>query len=328
MWPGTVASTELSRSRPDADNGRVGPLELARRAVSDEFVDAAIFQVRRGSSLPVESFVLVAVSRQRIHLIELLRRPFRWKAGRVLASWDRSIVQAEAHTTVAAVRLRLMVRSDGTLLDLAPPPVGRAANAARVARLLAQVTEANHSAEPRGGLMPVGTPLAPRLDTGTSLRLHRWAGMLVVIGGLTRLAAYLLPWVVLSRADGLQPPVTVPGLRVLGFPVLSLGVSIGAIVVGIRHLRDRRSGSRGRLLVWGAAAAVASLMQLWRTQDALEPARRVLAARGVDATVTLGIGVWLELVGALLILVGGMAAWRAYAASAPGRPDLEAASRR
>jgi hypothetical protein len=86
----------------------------------------------------------------------------------------------------------------------------------------------------------------------------------------------------------------------------------------------------------GVGSIVVFLIQYPVTTGRIAPLKSALTARGAIATVSLGIGVWVELIGAIMILAGGSYAYmlwkktlppqRSYvppmpAASIPARPD-------
>jgi hypothetical protein len=303
------------------------PVDIARAAVPDgEILAAAICQVRPGSSgLPVRQFVLLAGGRERLHVVDMGRRMLRWKARGTLGSWDRSEVRVAADVTFLSSRLSLTVPAAGVWLDL-DSPAGGAADTAAVARLLVDaVPVGTVPANPRGGLAPPPHLGGVREETEESRRLFRRAGTLALVGGFARLAAYLMPWVVLSRPGGLYAPVGISGLRGLGTPVFSLGFSVATIVVGVLYLKDRRAVA-SNMLVWGGGSAM--VVFLWHSHRRRAPsARPETGWRLAGSRWRSASGSGSSWRGAAMILVAGVTALAAARATEPVRPDRPVATR-
>ncbi|MFL5798357.1 MAG: hypothetical protein ACJ77A_10550 [Actinomycetota bacterium] len=283
-------------------------------------------EMRRASGLEFKRYLMLVVTHERLYAFDARARFTSWKAGPRLAVWSRSAIQAAADGRYVTLRLTLNVQSEGRLINLEAPKTSRE-SAGQVARLLiggdrvpTPVEGLEHgvawSEEPvgRGGLAPWGPPTP--VETDESRRLHNRAGWLAVAGGVGRFLAYLLPWVVVSRADGLSEGVTISAFHLLHPLIFSFAYSVAIIVVGVVYLRGHREAAPRLLVGWGLSAVVVFLWQFSATMDSISQARaRLGPALGV--TFGLGFGVFVELAGVLMILAGAVAARKAANAMAP-----------
>jgi hypothetical protein len=298
-------------------------IDVARAAVPDERVLAAgVFRsggtTAAPSGLPVGTHVLLVLTPTRVHLFDARSRRFGWAAGGPLAAWDRSDARATETSTAVTIRLELEVVSEGRSVAFEASKSNSAA--VQVARILASSV----SARAPLGLAPVvsggrPSPGPAAIDPTDAERLrvlHQRAGGLALAGGLCRLVAYALPWVVLSRADGFGNGVGISGFKVLGSPVLSLAYSTAILVAGALYLRGRRNDNPQLLLGLGAVSLVVFALQLNAVLGGMDRARPLLVARGLSET--LGYGVWVELAGALMAFAGGFLANRL--SKRPGGP--------
>jgi len=149
------------------------------------------------------------------------------------------------------------------------------------------------------GSPPASTPLpaqAPHSPIAVSQGLDL-GSLLVVLGGAIVVIAVFLPWVTASNGAA---SVSMSGFQGGTYGTLFLGAI--SIVRGAITLRDSSSTSarnRGNPLI--TAAFILGLLAIrWSAlQDAIASAR---AVPGVTAS--LGIGVWLDIAGALTIAAG------------------------
>ena len=158
-------------------------------------------------------------------------------------------------------------------------------------------------------------------------KLHNRVGWLAVTGGLTRLGAYSMPWIVLSRPGG-SYPVQMSGYRALGSPVLSLVYSIVIVVAGGLYLAGRRESSPRLFQTMGISSIVVFFIQYSIVLHTLDQVRAALVQGGIAASVSTGFGVWAELAGAILTTAAGIWAVKLRKRLLPPRrPDLRPTTR-
>jgi len=153
-------------------------------------------------------------------------------------------------------------------------------------------------------------PPAERIEPEAHRRLHERAGWLALVGGLGALLAYALPWIVASSQTGSS--VTISGYRVLDTPSLVLGLGYAIVLIGAAgfYLSGRREGSPRLLMSLGIGSLMLQALHYPGTLDSVGSLRSALQARGLDVTVSIGFGVWVEFAGGFLIVVAGIYASR------------------
>ena len=166
-------------------------------------------------------------------------------------------------------------------------------------------------------------PPAP-LESERTKRLHAVAGGLAVAGGVVRLAAYFLPWVVATIASQFAD-VRFSGMDVLGTPVFSVGYSAATIVIGVLYLAGRRETLSTWLFWLGVSAAVVFVFQYSSTLNDMQDARAAFEARGLQVSLRLGIGIFVEAAGAALVLASGLVAALAKRTRAESGPPAATA---
>ena len=322
-------------------------IDVARRTVpADDVLAAGIFQAagsmtarmagfgelsvrqreeeeRRTSGLQFKRYMLLVVTPARVHLFDARSAMARWKARERIATWERSALRATTETLPMTIRLTLEIPSQNRRLELEAPKARRS-TAGEVARLLAPQS-------PLGsGIPPVPSPF-PRLEAQTSERRReqeQWAGIAALLGGLTRLLAYTLPWIVVKSSFSGRS-IGVSGNRELGVPLVSFGLSVVIMATAIFYLVGRREASPRLLFSLGLGSVIALFWQVIATVGQMGQIRTTLRARGLDVTTSLGFGIWIELVGVALIVGGGYVAYRLWKQDRPHResylphrPDL------
>lgn len=319
----------LSQPSRRVDTGRVKPIDAARARLPAEGVIAAgsFVPAPRTTGITTTGTVTVAMTPDRLFVLEGSRR--RGLQAQ-LGMWDQRSVMSAAEIVDGATRLILNPPADGVWLDLRSVRGGaEGAAAADVARRL--------TSSVAGLAPPVGGPR--RVETEESRRLHRRAGRFALAGGVVRLLAYMLPWAVLARVDpattpyGSSPSVSVSGAELFGSQPLSLLGGLAAVLLGLGHLLARRRGAPVLIAVTACAGVVIFAIQFVALRSSLPVAQRDLSERGIAVSVRAGSGVWIELVGVLLIVAAAIDAVRAYRAMlplepvtpTPDRPDLPAA---
>jgi hypothetical protein len=314
-------------------------LDVARAAVpGEEVVAAGIFQAsgsltarmsgfgefsvrhrereeRVSSGLHFKRYMLLVVTPSQLHVFDARSAMTRWNAGERLATWDRSAIRAWTDAKLVTTRLTLEIPSENRRIELEAPKARRS-TAGEVARILAsQPTSAP------GFVTPTRSP-SPALEAADAELVreqHNRAGGMAVTGGLARLLAYTLPWIVVTSTYSGRS-VSISGYRTLGAPVLSIGYSIAIVVAGVFYLLGR-DGSPRLILSLGIGSIVVFLIQLSTTLSRMGPLRVSLQARGLTVTSTLGFGVWVELAGVLLTFAGGLCAYSLWrrTRTLPGR---------
>ncbi len=310
-------------------------ISVARRAVPDEEVLAAgIFQAagsltarfsdfgeisarrrareeREASGLAFRRYLMLVVTPTRLHVFDA-RSGFGWKAKRHLAAWQRSAIRVSTEVKALTVRLTIEIPSENRRVELEASKSRRVA-AAEVIRVLTI-----GALPPTPDVLRAPSPIAPLLDSVEADRLEAnrtTIGALAVAGGLVRAGAFFLPWIV---ATGTQT-VSFSGTSG-GAPILSIGVSAAIVVVGALYLAGRRESGPQLLRSLGFGAVVASVLNFAFLVDEIDKVRSVLRPRGVLVTVSMGIGPWVQLVGAGTVLAVGIWAVRLERRTRPSRP--------
>jgi hypothetical protein len=109
-----------------------------------------------------------------------------------------------------------------------------------------------------------------------------------------------------------------------GAPILSIGFSIAIVVVALLYLYGRRETSPQLLRSLGLGSLIASVFTFVYLADQLGQVRSVLRARGALVTVSMGIGPWVQLAGAGIVLAVGIWAVRLERRRRPSRPRIYA----
>jgi len=267
--------------------------------------------------------MLLVVTPARVHLFDARSAMGRWQARERIATWDRSAVTAATETLPMTIRLTLAIPSQNRRLELEAPKARRS-TAGDVARLLA-------SQAPSAPVTPQVQSPFPRLDAGSSERRReqeQWAGIVGLLGGLIRLLAYTLPWIVV-RSTLTGRSIGVSGNRALSVPLVSFGFSVVIMVTAVFYLVGRREASPRLLFSLGLGSVIALFWQFTATVERVAQVRTALRARGLNVTTSLGFGIWIELVGVALTVGGGYFAYRLWKQTRPHResylprrPDL------
>ena len=285
---------------------------------------------RESSGLAFKRYMLLVLTPARLHVFDARSHLGGWKAGRAIAAWDRAAVRATADEKSVTLRLTLEIPSENRHVELEAPKARRGTSG-QVARLLAST-----SAPPAPQFAPTpGLMSSSERENREQLRrLSNRPGWIAIFGAAVRLVAYAMPWLVIRSINGNQ--VNVSGWTALDGPFVSIAYPIVIIVAAGFYLAGRREGSPRLLLSLGAGSILVFLIQLPITLSRIDPIKKALQARGVVVTVSLGIGLWVELAGAILIFAGGVYAtmiWNrtkprhtSYVAliptvNAPSRPD-------
>jgi hypothetical protein len=280
-------------------------------------------EVRDTSGIPFKRYMLLVLTPTRLYVFDARSHLGRWRGGKLLAGWDRASVRAVVAPKSVTTRLTLDVPSENRRLELEAAKTRRA-TAGEVARLLA------------GDIPPRADWVEPTTSAGLSLpaavgsdvarESHTRAGILAIAGGLIRLLAYALPWVVVARSSG-GAHVDISGYRELGSPVISLGYSIAIVVVGALYLAGRREAGPRLLFGFGISSIIVFVIQSSHVFSDMTHARATFASRGLSLTVSTGFGLWVELVGAIVALAAGLYAIRLSKAHAsPPSPVRPASS--
>jgi hypothetical protein len=95
-------------------------------------------------------------------------------------------------------------------------------------------------------------------------------------------------------------------------------------VVALLYLYGRRETSPLRLRSGGLGSLFASIITFAYLSDQLGQLRSVLRARGALVTVSMGIGPWVQLAGAGIVLAVGIWAVRLERRRRPSRPRIYA----
>jgi hypothetical protein len=310
-------------------------VSAARRAVSGEEVLAAgVFQAAgtfaarvadigeisaRGrareeaeaSGLAFRRYVMLVVTPTRLHVFDA-RSGFGWKARRQLAVWPRAALRVSTELKAMTVRLTIEVPSEHRRLELEAYKSKRVA-AADVVRLLT-----TGALPPPPDVLRAPSPSAPTLEPLEADRLEAnrtTIGVLATLGGLVRAVGFFLPWIVLTGAQ----TENLSGAHG-GAPILSIGLSIAIIVVALLYLSGRRETSPQLLRSLGLGALIASIFNFIYLSDQLGQLKAVLRARGALVTASMGIGPWVQIVGAGIVFAVGIWAVRLERGRRPSRP--------
>jgi hypothetical protein len=254
---------------------------------------------REASGLPFKRYMLLVVTRTRVHVFDARSRFTSWQVSRSLAVWDRSTLRVTMDPKAVTTRLTLEIPSEHRRLELEAPKARRSSSG-EVARVLAS------EAAPADA----GFPFPPRRPAADDTRdqtreFHSRAGALAVIGGATRLGAYAMPWIVVTRVPT-GPTAQVSGFRELGSPMISVGYSIVIVLAGIAYLAGRREGSPRLIRTLGISSIIVFLIQFSITVSRFGSLRDALRTERILARISVGPGVWVELIGAILTLAGGL----------------------
>jgi hypothetical protein len=314
-------------------------ISSARRAVpGEEVLAAGIFQAagtlaarysdfgeisarrrareeREASGLAIRRYLMLVVTPTRLHVFDA-RSGFGWKAKRQLAVWPRAALRVSTEVKAVTVRLTIEVPSENRRVELEASKSKRG-TAAEVVRVLTV-----GALPPTPDVLLAPSPSAPALDPVEADRLEAnrtTIGLLAAVGGLVRAVGFFLPWIVvrgaqthnLAGADG-------------GAPILSIGLSIAIVVVALLYLYGRRETSPQLLRSLGLGSVIASIFTFIYLSDQLSRLRFVLRARGALVTVSMGIGPWVQLVGAGIVFAVGVWAVRLERRRRPSRPRIYA----
>jgi hypothetical protein len=271
---------------------------------------------RDSSGLPFKRYMLLAVTPTRLHVFDARSAMTGWKVKRSLAVWNRSDLRATMDPKPMSTRLTLEIASENRRIELEAPKARRG-TAGEVAGMLAKDAAVAHS-EVALATRRVPPSVEPE-EAERMRRLHSRTGWIALAGGVTRLVAYAMPWIVVVAATRPDEPLEISGYRELGSPVFSIGISIVIIVAAAFYLAGRREASP-RLLqsIWIGSVFV-FVFQFQSTLRSISALRPALQARGVVASVSVGFGVWVELAGVILTLAGGVYAVRLSKRAGPQR---------
>jgi hypothetical protein len=314
-------------------------ISSARRAVpGEEVLAAGIFQAagtlaaryadfgeisarrrareeREASGLAFRRYLMLVVTPTRLHVFDA-RSKLGWKAKRQLAVWPRAALRVSTESKAVTVRLTVEIPSENRRVELEAARSKRGA-AAEVVRVLTV-----GALPPAPDVLRAPSPSAPTLDPVEADRLEAnrtTIGVLAAVGGLVRAVCYFLPWIVVSgvQTDNLTGSDG-------GAPILSIGFSIAIVVVALLYLYGRRETSPQLLRSLGFGSLIASVFTFVYLTDQLGQLRSVLRARGALVTVSMGIGPWVQLAGAGIVVAVGIWAVRLERGRRPSRPRVYA----
>jgi hypothetical protein len=314
-------------------------ISSARRAVpGEEVLAAGIFQAagtlaaryadfgeisarrrareeREASGLAFRRYLMLVVTPTRLHVFDA-RSKLGWKAKRQLAVWPRAALRVSTESKAVTVRLTVEIPSENRRVELEAGRSKRGA-AAEVVRVLTV-----GALPPAPDVLRAPSPSAPTLDPVEADRLEAnrtTIGVLAAVGGLVRAVGYFLPWIVVSgvQTDNLTGSDG-------GAPILSIGFSIAIVVVALLYLYGRRETSPQLLRSLGFGSLIASIFTFVYLTDQLGQLRSVLRARGALVTVSMGIGPWVQLAGAGIVVAVGIWAVRLERGRRPSRPRVYA----
>jgi hypothetical protein len=244
------------------------------------------------------------------------RSGFGWKAKRQLAVWPRAAIRVSTESKAVTVRLTIEIPSENRRVELEAARTKRGATT-EVVRVLTV-----------GGLPPTPdvlrapSPSAPTLDPVEADRLEAnrtTIGVLAGLGGVVRAVGFFLPWIVVGGAQ----TDNLTGAQG-GAPILSIGFSVAIVVVALLYLYGRRETSPQLLRSLGLGSLIASVVTFVYLSDQLGQLRSVLRARGALVTVSMGIGPWVQLAGAGIVVAVGIWAVRLERGRRPSRPRIYA----
>jgi hypothetical protein len=314
-------------------------ISSARRAVpGEEVLAAGIFQAagtlaaryadfgeisarrrareeREASGLAFRRYLMLVVTPTQLHVFDA-HSGFGWHAKRQLAVWPRGAIRASTESKAVTVRLTIEIPSENRRVELEAARSKRGA-AAEVVRVLTV-----GALPPTPDVLRAPSPNPPTLDPVEADRLEAnrtTIGVLAVVGGLVRAVGYFLPWIVVSgtQTDNLTGSDG-------GAPILSIGFSIAIVVVALLYLYGRRETSPQLLRSLGFGSLIASVFTFVYLTDQLGQVRSVLRARGALVTVSMGIGPWVQLAGAGIVVAVGIWAVRLERGRRPSRPRVYA----
>ena len=312
-------------------------VSAARRAVpGEEVLAAGIFQAagtlaarysdfgeisarrrareeREASGLAFRRYLMLVVTPTRLHVFDA-RSGFGWKAKRQLAAWPLSGLRVSTELKAVTVRLTIEVPSENRRVELEASKSKRGA-AAEVVRVLTV-----GALPPTPDVLRAPPPSAPTLDPVEADRLEAnrtTIGVLAAVGGLVRAVGFFLPWMVVTGAQTYNL-----GGAHGGAPILSIGFSIAIVVVALLYVYGRRETSPQLLRSLGLGSVIASAFTFVYLSDQVSQLRSVLRARGVLVTVSMGIGPWVQLVGAGIVFPVGIWAVRLERRRRPSRPPV------
>ena len=314
-------------------------ISSARRAVpGEEVLAAGIFQAagtlaaryadfgeisarrrareeREASGLDFRRYLMLVVTPTRLHVFDA-RSGLGWKAKRQLAVWPRAALRVSTESKAVTVRLTVEIPSENRRVELEAGRSKRGA-AAEVVRVLTV-----GALPPAPDVLRAPSPSSPTLDPVEADRLEAnrtTIGVLAAVGGLVRSVGYFLPWIVVSgvQTDNLTGSDG-------GAPILSIGFSIAIVVVALLYLYGRRETSPQLLRSLGFGSLIASVFTFVYLTDQLGQLRSVLRARGALVTVSMGIGPWVQLAGAGIVVAVGIWAVRLERGRRPSRPRVYA----
>jgi hypothetical protein len=270
---------------------------------------------REASGLAFRRYLMLVVTPTRLLVFDA-RSGFGWKAKRQLAVWPRAAIRVSTESKAVTVRLTIEIPSENRRVELEAARTKRGATT-EVVRVLTV-----------GGLPPTPdvlrapSPSAPTLDPVEADRLEAnrtTIGVLAGLGGVVRAVGFFLPWIVVGGAQ----TDNLTGAQG-GAPILSIGFSVAIVVVALLYLYGRRETSPQLLRSLGLGSLIASVVTFVYLSDQLGQLRSVLRARGALVTVSMGIGPWVQLAGAGIVVAVGIWAVRLERGRRPSRPRIYA----
>jgi hypothetical protein len=257
---------------------------------------------REASGLDIKRYLMLVVTPEALHVFDTRANLASWRVKGRIARWSRADLLAHAEARKTTIGLAIEVPSENRRL-LLEAPKARFESSAEVARLL---TEPSTTVAPDGSAIrpldaaafrsaPIPPPVEPTPDAK--------AGTLVIVGGVVRILAYTMPWIVVH---GIAADVGIPGYKVVGAWFIGIAYSIVIIVCGGRYRSGKSSARLLRGLGFGSVIAFG--IQLTSTTGMLDDLQKALLARGYTTTESIGFGIWVLALGAALVLIGGMRA--------------------
>ncbi len=270
---------------------------------------------RESSGLGFRRYLMLVVTPTRLHVFDA-HSGFGWKVKWHLAVWDRSTIRVSAESKAVTVRLTIEIPSENRRVELEAARSKRGA-AAEVVRVLTV-----GALPPTPDVLRAPSPNAPTLDPVEADRLEAnrtTIGVLAGLGGVVRAVGFFLPWIVVGGAQ----TDNLTGAQG-GAPILSIGFSVAIVVVALLYLYGRRETSPQLLRSLGLGSLIASVVTFVYLSDQLGQLRSVLRARGALVTVSMGIGPWVQLAGAGIVVAVGIWAVRLERGRRPSRPRIYA----
>jgi hypothetical protein len=261
---------------------------------------------RTSSGLDFKRYILLAVTPTRLFVFDA-RSSFGWRVKQRLACWYRHSIQTAIEDKTVTTRVVIEVPGEGRRLQLECKRGGSRSMSAEVLRLLRE------GAVPRPDVIEPPLPAPPRAaarESEEGRRRRVRAGGVALAGGILRLLAYSMPWVmVTSTVNGHSLELT--GWRALGEPIISVAYSIVIAVAAVMYLAGRREAGPRLLFTLGVGSLIVMFIQIPTTVNAIASAKTLFQQRGLSVTVALSFGAWVEAVGAIAAFVGGFLARRA-----------------